>query len=114
MNNLYDAIPTDKFKSLVGYRKRKIRACKFDSEGERVLRTASYWDGGSKSDYLVINLDNNKETIPPAGEYPNFSAYYPLKQGEMMIEYGIFMGKQSTARVSYFPSDSERVKQYFN
>jgi hypothetical protein len=108
-------IPSQKFKSLfAGYRKKAIFVNKLSDNEPRRFNTASYWDGGSKTDHHIYNLASGQLGIPPVGSYPMFQAEYILKPGEIHITTGCFCGKPATAFLDYFPCDEEKVKEFFN
>lgn len=96
---------TTKVKSLTNSRKRQF------SLGTRTtVCTDSYWDGGSKSDYTVINLDTGRWLTPPAGQYPWTTRNdYTLQPGDVVVETGMFCGKAAAPHFMCRPEDEERV-----
>jgi hypothetical protein len=101
---------TRQLKALIpgGYRKREFFLCITD----RPINTASYWDGGSKSEYIVRDMTSGRVFTPPAGRYPDFVAEYALKPGEMLISFGIFRGKLAYASITCLEEDFARVQQF--
>lgn len=96
-----------KTKQLTGSRKRQ---CTF-SPGHTSVNVNSYWDGGSKSSYVVFNIDSGMEVLP-VGNAPFMTSGrldYTLIIGDIVIETGTFCGKPATPRFMCRTEDSERV-----
>ena len=75
--------------------------------------TDSYWSGGSRSDFVVQNIDTGLNYRPPGGQFPwNTPNDYTLQPGDVLIETGTFMGKPATPRFLCRPEDLERVKTW--
>lgn len=66
------------------------------------LFTNTYWDGGSRSTYAIVNLRTGQ--VSPYAQYapPQFGGNAPtieLDNDTAVIETGIFCGKPATASV---------------
>ncbi len=102
-------IATVQSKTLSGSRKTKFGFYVMDID--RPINTASYWDGGSKTSYRVLNMLTKQEGIPPCGSYPTFQAEYQLKPQELLIETSVFMGKPGTPRFTCRADDQEMARR---
>ncbi|HSS99651.1 MAG TPA: hypothetical protein VLK33_21595 [Terriglobales bacterium] len=100
---------TEQAKRLSGSRKREFG---FYPDANRPQNTASYWDGGSKTSYTVINMLTGQTGIPPCGSYPTFQASYTLQPQELLMETGIFAGKPGTARFNCRSEDEELARKF--
>lgn len=100
---------TNKVRELTGTRKREFHldvTC-------RPQNTDSYWSEGSKSDFLVHNLNTGGEFVPSPGRYPwTTSNEYTLQPGDVLIETGTFCGKPATPSFLCLPNDEQRVKEW--
>lgn len=74
--------------------------------------TASYWDGGSKTTYTVINMLTRQTGNPPCGSYPTFKAEYTLNPQELLMETSVFMGKPGTPRFTCRADDEELARRF--
>jgi hypothetical protein len=100
---------TEKVKQLTGTRKREFSL----DTTTRPQNTDSYWSGGSRSEFLVHNLDTHANFTPLMGRYPfNEPNNYELNPADVLIETGIFMGKPATPHFLCRPEDLERVKTW--
>jgi hypothetical protein len=104
-------------RALTGSRKKRvfIHVVKDGSE----QNTASYWDGGSKHTYSVLNMSTREHKNTPAGSYPQFKASYTLLPGEILIKLGTFNGKPATPTIyvqqgdlDYFETIYGQVTEY--
>jgi hypothetical protein len=107
MNNYYPM--TAQAKRLSGSRKREFR---FYTGADRPQNTASYWNGGSKTSYTVINMLTGAQGIPPCGQYPTFQASYTLRPQELLMETGVFCGKPGTARFNCRTEDEALARKF--
>ena len=70
--------------------------------------SGSYWDGGSRSDYFLVNIAT-KEVVPIPGVSPmqfggpKEDPVQHLQPGFAIIEAGTFCGKPSTPTVYLHP-----------
>lgn len=76
------------------------------------MNTASYWDGGSKTTYTVINMLTGKTGFPPTGSYPTFQAEYLLGPQELMMETSVFCGKPGTPRFECRADDEQLARKF--
>ena len=75
--------------------------------------TNSYLDGGSRSEWWIVNLDTKTDFIPSPGSYPWTTANdYILQPGDVVIETGLFCGKPATPHFHCLPVDVQRVKSW--
>ena len=104
---------TDKVKALVrgldGERKRDFT---LSLSSRPQFNTASYWSGGSKDYFTVINIHTGARSTPPAGTFPNFDAHYSLQAGEVLMQTGLCMGKPMAPRFHCLPEDNNRVRNF--
>lgn len=87
-----------------GYRGRKISAQACNS-GK--MSTISYWDGGSRDQFVFVNL-STFETKPILGINPinppaNWRDPTVIPEGFCIVEHSIFCGKDVGCRVHYLP-----------
>ena len=101
---------TQQSKALSGSRKKQFGF--YVDSSNRPMNTASYWDGGSKTSYEVINMITKKRGFPPTGSYPTFKAEYQLQAQELMIETSIFLGKPGTPRFTCRAEDEQLARQF--
>jgi len=105
---------TEKVKALVrgldGERKRDFTLSMYDRP---LFNTASYWNGGSRDYFVVINIANGVRTTPPAGTFPSFAdARYTLKAGEILMQTGLCMGKPMSPRFHCLPEDNNKARLF--
>ena len=87
----------------------------------------SYWDGGSRSEYVIVALDTVQRKALPTSTHPYFDVARKgvagtetpdiavdhvgnvtlkhLPEGFALVEAGIFCGKQATARIMLNPAN---------
>ena len=108
---MYTYLPTTKdLKNKLNTRKKEFGIQAHQSL--RTFNTASYWDGGSRNIYSVLNLAIGGYTYPPCGSYPNFQASYELPIGSVLISGGTFNGKLSTVTIDYYEVDKPIVEKW--
>lgn len=101
---------THKVKSLTGSRKREFSL----NPTDHVQNVDSYWDGGSKDFYHVVNIDTGLN-VAPEGNHPfgdHGKVGYKLISGDILIRTGTFCGKPSTPCLLCRAEDENRVRQY--
>ena len=75
--------------------------------------TNSYLDGGSRSEWRIINLNSKLDFAPSPGHYPWTTPNdYILYSGDVVIETGLFCGKPATPHFHCLPSDIQQVKAW--
>jgi len=75
--------------------------------------TNSYMDGGSRSEWRIVNLDTQANFVPSPGNYPWTTANdYTLQPGDVVIETGLFCGRPATPHFYCLPVDVQRVKAW--
>ena len=107
----------------MNYRKQKAYVSEFSGK----VNISSYWDGGSKSYYTIVNLATGLCRNLPTSTHPYFDIAVQgmanqetpdvesdergnlylrrLPQGFALVETGIFMGKTAPAHVYLSPED---------
>ena len=97
-----------KIKELTGTKKREI--CLYTTTKEC---TNSYWDGGSRSEYEVFNMNTGRRFMPPTGTYPwTTTNEYMLQPGDILIETGTLCGKSRTPNLCCRPDEEALVKAW--
>ena len=86
----------------VGYTKRKA----YVNVGEVVECAYAYWDGGSKTDYALVEPDTGHvvkkaRTASPLSGLSHEKFY--TNTGLVVVETGFFCGKPATASVTIHP-----------
>lgn len=96
-----------KARDLTDSRKKQFRF----SSGHSIVNVDSYWDGGSRSFYRVVNIDTGL-SVEPQGNAPfgaNGRLGYGLIKGDIVIETGTFCGKPATPTLMCRADDETRV-----
>ena len=105
------------------YKKQKAYVSEFSGN----TNISSYWDGGSKSYYTIVEIASGLKKALPTSTHPYFDIAVAgmancetpdvesdergnlylrrLPQGFALVETGIFMGKTATAHVYLSPED---------
>ena len=91
-----------------GYRKHKAIV----AFGSYVFCNNTYWDGGSRSTYVVVNVDGNTisalpQYAPPQFGGPSDPPRVDVKPGYPVIEMGTTYGETKTAVITINPADAE-------
>lgn len=100
--------------SFPDYRGRKFRL----DMTEAVHCSDTYWDGGSRSQYVGVNLATGKLMPLPdlisGGYAPHADAFYkllssvPLKPGLAIVRHSIFCGKDAGLTIHLHPADGPK------
>ena len=74
-----------------------------------VRLSGTYWDGGSRSDYFLVDLSTMRATAlghvsPPQFGGPKEDPVQHLQPGFAIVEAGVFCGKPSTPVVFFHPN----------
>lgn len=90
---------------LVGSKKRKVILAK---PTVRVVLSGTHWDGGSRSDYFLVDLKTSEVSHlghwnPPQYGGPSEDPIFNLKSHQAVVEAGIFCGKPSTPTIYLHP-----------
>lgn len=105
---------TPRVKALTGTRKKNF----FFSTTITPQSVNSYWDGGSKSNYAVYNIQTGIYSTPSQNSsttFPKFTDHtYQLQPFEILIETGVFMGKPATPQIICREEDKINVMAYLN
>lgn len=76
---------------------------------EKVTFHNTFWDGGSKSDYVAVKLSSNEAATLDVGSSPwNAVAEgktVTLEPGFAIVEHSVFCGKESPLTVYLHPSN---------
>jgi len=87
-----------------GYKKRKAF---IQSRTEKSLSN-TYWDGGSRSSYTIVNLSTGQVIPCPQNAPLHFNGTAPtikIDDDTVIIETGVFCGKTATASVYVSPEN---------
>lgn len=94
--------PISQLLGKIGYRKRTAWVTYADAGRPEVLR--SYWDGGSKDQYVAYSADGRDIPLPVGGA-PGFTsepAPWVPNPGDILISYGVSCGKPATAHITIY------------
>jgi hypothetical protein len=92
----------------VNSRKKKV----FIHKSEKVTCSGTYWDGGSRSSYILVK---NGQSVPVAGTgAPQFNGGRPetvldLDENTFAVEVGVFCGKPATPAIYLHPAALEKL-----
>lgn len=105
---------TDKAKRLTG---TKRKTCCLDAYlGATPIALRSGWDGGSRSDYSVVNVLTGVRSNPPTNSNYAFDrapkVEYTPAPGDVLIKTGTFCGKPSYPSFSCAEADLDAVKRF--
>jgi hypothetical protein len=93
----------------VGYKKRKA----FIQSSTQKTLSHTYWDGGSRSSYIVVNIATGQVLYDTyAGLPPQFGGTAPVVEIDndiAIIETGVFCGKPATASVFVSPENYNKL-----
>jgi hypothetical protein len=69
--------------------------------------SGNYWDGGSKSDYTIVDVVSGKHrSIPTNQDFPRFrNQTAVIPQGAVVVEYRVFCGKTMPPVIHTRPGD---------
>lgn len=100
-------VPTSKVAQfLTGYRKREAYV-----EVSSSVNVESYWDGGSKSDFMLVNETGRrielKEGGGPFSKNPHGN-HHVMQPGEILIETSVFCSKTGTAHIHFHSEEQLR------
>lgn len=73
----------------------------------------TYWDGGSRSTYTAIRLEDmaietGPHLNPPQFGGPRETPVVPLLPGYVIVEHGISLGKPATPRIHVHPDNLQK------
>jgi hypothetical protein len=75
--------------------------------------TNSYFDGGSRDQYTVINVITGRHFTPESGHYPwTTKNDYTLQSGDVLMVTGMCCGKPRTPHFMCLPEDNQRVRNW--
>ena len=86
----------------VGSRKRSAFVTERDAG--RAEKFRSYWDGGSRDQYMAFDASGRVMSIPVSGA-PVFTAEpaaWVPQVGDVLVIYGTFMGKPATPHIVFY------------
>lgn len=106
------------------YAKRRAYVSVFSSHGERIN---SYWDGGSRDEYAIVELATLRPSTLPTATHPYFDLaargvastedeyvtvdhvgnvrLKAIPPGFVLVQAGTFCGKPATAHCAFHPAD---------
>ena len=91
-----------------GYKKRKA----FIQSREKITLSNTYWDGGSRSSYTIVNIATGQITTCAQHAPPEFGGKTPVVEIDndiAIIETGVFCGKPATASVFVSPENYNKL-----
>jgi len=93
---------------LYSYKKKTVFIQAYPPDTE--YHIDSYWDGGSKTTYTLINLLGSCSFPTPEKSSKGYPGnYYKLRPGEILLSTGFFCGKPATAGFAFREDDKEAV-----
>lgn len=98
---------TPMVRRLSGTRKREFYLAIFEAPSY-VKDCNSYWDGGSKDSYTVLDMNGKYLETPPSGGFNKRADPYTIKPGTILMETGVFRGKPAT--VTFYGNESDRPR----
>jgi hypothetical protein len=106
---MFNTLQTNqKVKALTGTSKKKFFFVV--SHDNQSHNTSSFWDGGSRAQYLVLNFKTGERKTPKTGVFPMFQSETILQENEILIQTGISVGKKATPCISCRASDEDSVR----
>lgn len=86
---------------------------KWKLESRERLSTNSYWDGGSKDTFCIVEIATFLTKSIPSMNPLTVKAREPtdIPAGAVIVEHSIFCGKQIGLTVHCRPEDFEQLKQ---
>lgn len=66
----------------------------------------SYWDGGSRDTYTVLDMNGQFIEFPPSGSFNKLADPYVIRPGTLLMNTGVFRGKPTT--VCFYGHESDR------
>lgn len=108
---MYEKTNSDFVKELCKRAFPSVNGRKFYVEiSERPRKLKSYWDGGSRDYYRVVNLVSGAIFEPPTLEpFGDKVEPYIPSAGYALVEHSIFCGKDSGRTVYLHPNDKDKV-----
>lgn len=75
--------------------------------------SGTYWDGGSRSEYVAVDLTTKRSAGAPHYDPPQFGGpvrdpQCAIPEGVAIVKAGTFCGKQATACVYIHPANVQR------
>lgn len=98
---------------LVGSKKRKAILAR---PTEKVALSGTYWDGGSRSDYFLVNLNTMQARPlarynPPQFGGPKEDPVVELQPHQAVVVTGFSFGKPSTPTIYFHPAWGQEAPQ---
>jgi hypothetical protein len=91
-----------------GYSGRKFKLDTFTGP----MNLTSYWDGGSKESYVILNLKTRKSKVVPENGTPYTGKSFrisKLPEGFAVVEHSIFMGKDMGITIFVNPENMAKM-----
>ena len=98
-----------------GYRGRKFRVM----PERHVCMSDTYWDGGSRSQYVIVRLSDGRQMavpdlisggyLPTAGAAMRTMGSWDLPEGFVVVRHGISCGKDVGLTLSVRPDELPRM-----
>jgi hypothetical protein len=87
-----------------GWRGRKARL----QISDKPKRLISMWDGGSKDDWIGVEISTGRLVSLPICGFMNIQPDYQPQPGVALIRHSIFCGKDTGCTVFVHPDDAAR------
>jgi hypothetical protein len=80
----------------------------------RITLSGTYWDGGSRSSYVAVNLTTMQTGAAPQYNPPQFGGprtdpVCDIPEGVAIVRLGTFCGKTATAGITLHPNNVAKL-----
>ena len=118
IHNVDEVVKRLAMRAFPEYRGRRFKLCILDDTGDDKISVSlygGYWDGGSKSYYRFLRLDQTGKTLAMPTAHPFFDRHNPkavaqknafLVPGVALVEHSIFCGKDMGLTVTIHPRNA--------
>ena len=119
IHNVDEVVKRLAMRAFPEYRGRRFKLCILDDTGDDKISVSlygGYWDGGSKSYYRFLRLDQTGKTLAMPTAHPYFDKDNARAQegaflisGVALVEHSIFCGKDMGLTVTIHPRNAAKL-----